>query len=189
MRFDTEFDRLMSDEGGVSSSKYDNANIDGSVHTIYGITKKHYPEDFERIFGEYKKGNDVTELVKDFYKRNFWNDWYEVIESDEVVHKLFSFGVNASAQKAIKILQLTLSYFYGKNISIDGVIGNKTVQACNSISYQAPVASCFGFFICVDMFLNQFMSSVKKKVWNLLLNSRRDNDKHNIIGWVHRYLK
>jgi len=188
-RYIREFSHLMNDEGGLSKSKSDNASFGDEVHTAFGVTKKYYPTEFKQILQAHNAGNIELRdsLLRDFYHSNFWSDYHDQIESDHIAHLLFSFGVNASVKKATEILQMTLNYFFHTGTKVDSGLGKNTVGDCNSIHYQKPIGSAYAFFICVELFLNQFNTKIKNSVWKMLLTTVRDNDQHNIVGWIKRY--
>lgn len=68
----------------------------------------------------------MTELVKKFYEDMFWNKMRlgEVV-SQKIANEMFVFGVNAGIPRAVKVAQEIVG------VSVDGVIGSKTVAALN----------------------------------------------------------
>lgn len=188
--FLAEFDALMYREGGLSSSVHDNANINGSIHTAFGVTKKYFPETFKRVVDAHNSGNIELRdaILKDFYCENFWHDEFDEMKSERIRYLAFNYSVNASIITSIKLLQSVLVYFYDMDVDIDGRMGRYTLNACNSIKYQPPLESAYSFFIGIDCFLNQFPKGTKKSIWKMLLNTPRDNDKFNILGWLKRYI-
>ena len=72
------------------------------------------------------KDEDLTKLVKDFYKKQFWDR----MRLDELVHQdvaneMFIFGVNAGCKAAVKAAQQVVG------VDDDGLIGKNTIKALN----------------------------------------------------------
>lgn len=109
--------------------------------------------------------NDLTKLVKDFYKKEFWDKIKgNEIKNQEVANILFIFAVNVGLKKSIKILQQFL------NLKIDGIFGNITLNALNSYN---P---------------NEFIIKFKYKELKFYENLVRimKNLKNYLKGWINR---
>lgn len=122
-RYDRFFPQLLINEGGFS----DNKNDPGGK-TIYGITNRYFPIDYEAVAKDYFAGNfaQAKDTAYIFYKRNFYNPLYDSIQDEQLAFRLFDFGVNVNKDKAIEILQQSLG------ITNDGIFGVETLNSCNS---------------------------------------------------------
>lgn len=110
--WDSAFDLLMLNEGGYVN----NPNDPGGA-TKYGISKKAYPDlDIENL---------TLEQAKKIYKSDYWDRCKCSFIPDALSIALFDFAVNSGTKTAIKYLQKSL------DVSVDGVIGNQTIGACN----------------------------------------------------------
>lgn len=189
--FEEQYEELYENEKGLSSSKFDNANIDGTVHTIWGVTKRYYPEEFQEILDAHNSGNIILRdyLIKKFYFENYWSNHYENIESKQLIYLLFNYSVMSGKINAGRLMQRTLKYFYHKKIKIDGKVGRNSVKAINNIKLEGRLEACFTFFIGFDCLLKQYLGTIRNTIWRLIILSERDNDKKNIVGWLYRYYK
>tara|TARA_R110001632_G_scaffold231792_3_gene371070 strand:- start:3732 stop:4295 length:564 start_codon:yes stop_codon:yes gene_type:complete len=71
----------------------------------------------------------LNKLCQEFYKNNFWDRAkLDKIYSLKKCQEIFIFGVNAGMSTAIRKAQKIL------NVSIDGIIGNVTLNALNSFN-------------------------------------------------------
>lgn len=71
--------------------------------------------------------SDLNEEVKKFYKKEFWDKLkLDLVKSEHKQLELLCFAINVNVKPAIKVLQETLG------ITIDGVIGNQTINALNA---------------------------------------------------------
>ena len=71
--------------------------------------------------------NELNELVIKFYKKEFWDKMrLDEVISQNTAEELFVFGVNAGIPSAVKAAQKVVG------VSVDGVIGSKTISALNS---------------------------------------------------------
>lgn len=65
--------------------------------------------------------------VMQFYKSNFWDKMkLDYVNSQKIAEELFCFAVNADIKPAVKLAQRLLG------ITVDGIIGNKTLKALNN---------------------------------------------------------
>ena len=124
-------DKLLKDEG-----EYSNNPKDSGGETIYGVTKKNYPEDFEEIYSAYKvdKTKAVT-LAKQFYLREFYNPLYDKLK-DRLAEKIFSLSVNMGKKKVVEFLQEVLNAEFGKSIEVDGKFGKDTLEKCLTVYHE-----------------------------------------------------
>jgi len=128
--FDNAFNQLILNEGG-----YSNDPVDPGGKTIYGVTSRDYPKEFDDIYYLFTHGQKQLALMrtKSFYKRTFWNPLYEDIPDSSLAFKIFDLSVNRGVKTAVKLLQQTLFFDFGQNLTIDGVFGRGTLEALKSI--------------------------------------------------------
>lgn len=70
----------------------------------------------------------LTDLVKEFYKENFWDKLrLDELKSDRVADLIFKFAVNVGIKRAVRYAQMIA------NVRLDGIIGNNTINALNSL--------------------------------------------------------
>lgn len=131
--FDNSFEQLILNEGG-----YSNDPVDKGGKTIYGITIRDYPVDFEKVYFLYTNGQKNLALLtaKNFYKREFWDKLYKEIPDSSLSFKIFDLSVNRGKRTAIKLLQRVIYYDFGKTIALDGQFGKITLGAIQSIVNQ-----------------------------------------------------
>ena len=140
--FDVPFQGTMAKEGFYS----DHPNDSGG-ETIFGIARKFHPTwsgwsivDFNKQQGtleSLKTDAEFKVLVKDFYKRLFWDTMYlDNVNDQKIAEKLFDIGVISGKKIAVLFLQVTLKTLNRQgrdwaDIRIDGVIGPATVSSLN----------------------------------------------------------
>ena len=122
-RFEKIFDYLLKVEGGYSNNKYD-----AGGETKYGIT-----EEDARDFG-YK--GDMQDLTKDFAKSIYLKKYYLGNKLDKVINNkvalsVCDWAVN-SGKNGIKNAQIAINQLTNANLDVDGIIGNKTLEALNA---------------------------------------------------------
>jgi len=122
-RFEKIFDYLLKVEGGYSNDKYDKGG-----KTKYGII-----EEEARKFG-YK--GDMQDLTKDFAKNIYLKKYYLGNNLDKVINNkvalsVCDWAVN-SGKNGIKNAQIAINQITNANLDVDGIIGNKTLEALNA---------------------------------------------------------
>jgi lysozyme family protein len=97
---------------------------------IAGVNSAAWPKDFATINA---LGQDYRPAaVAQFYREEFWNQWLEQIESDEVAKRVFDAGVNMGSGTATTILQKAiLQCDPDAAFDIDGVFGPHTLMRVN----------------------------------------------------------
>lgn len=123
-RFGKIFDYLIKVEGGYSNDKHDKGG-----KTKYGIT-----EEDARDFG-YK--GDMQDLTKDFAKNIYLKKYYlgnklDKVANDKVALSVCDWAVN-SGKNGIKNAQVAINQLTNANLDVDGIIGNKTLEALNAV--------------------------------------------------------
>lgn len=122
--FNKAVDIVLAHEGG-----YVNNVNDPGGETKYGISKRSYPnEDIKNL---------TLTRAKEIYFADFWKPYkYDQIVSDNVATKIFDTAVNTGAKRAFRFAQQAVNTL-GKNIGVDGIFGNGTLAAINSVSPDA----------------------------------------------------
>ena len=73
--------------------------------------------------------SDLNTKVEEFIKKEFWDKMkLDLVTSEHKQLELLCFAYNVGIKPTIKVLQETL------NITIDGIIGNQTINALNSFN-------------------------------------------------------
>jgi lysozyme family protein len=130
MSFETAYDKMIIDEGGYILHTIPG---DAGGTTYAGIARNKNPQWEGWTFIDNKE-TPPTELVREFYKVNFWDR----IKGDElnpaIAQSIFNFGVNAGVSVAVKLAQIVAK------TAPDGVIGAKTISALNGMSEEMFVA-------------------------------------------------
>ena len=122
-RFEKIFDYLLKVEGGYSDDKHDKGG-----KTKYGIT-----EEEARDFG-YK--GDMQDLTIDFAKNIYLKKYYlgnklDKVVNDKVALSICDWAVN-SGRNGTKNAQIAINQLTNANLDVDGIIGNKTLEALNA---------------------------------------------------------
>jgi len=123
-RFEKIFDYLLKVEGGYSDDKHDKGG-----KTKYGII-----EEEAREFG-YK--GDMQDLTMDFAKNIYLKKYYlgnklDKVANDKVALSICDWAVN-SGKNGIKNAQIAINQLTNVNLDADGIIGNKTLEALNTV--------------------------------------------------------
>jgi putative secretion activating protein len=126
-RFEKFLNYIFEVEGG-----YTNDENDRGGKTTWGIT-----EEEAREFGY---AGDMRNLTKDFAKNIYLKKYYlgnklDKILNDKVALSIFDWAVN-SGRRGIKKAQIVANKF-GASLIVDGIIGNKTLEAINAIDPEA----------------------------------------------------
>ena len=107
----------------------------------------------------------LKEQVYKFYKAKFWDVMkLDYIKDDIKANEMFIFGVNAGQANAIKAAQKLVG------VSIDGIIGEKTIKAINAYDTLA-------FDLGYDRLEIAYYQSLIEKNPSLAINER---------GWIRR---
>jgi len=150
---------------------YTNNPADPGGKTILGITKRDYPEDYERVIVHYRDGDldgARSEAAK-FYKKNFWYKNYDSLD-DPLADTLFLISVNMGAGTVHKQLQKVLNYYFSYQLEIDGIFGSKTLFACVAEN-QRSVRSALIY-------------ELSKRYYKLTVENPENN--RFLLGWLNR---
>nr|DAY36984.1 MAG TPA: Lysozyme [Bacteriophage sp.] len=159
-RFGKFLDYIFEVEGGYTNDKNDRGGA-----TNFGII-----EEEARKFGytgdmrNFKKSDAEKIYEKVYYRGNH----IDKITDDRVALSIFDWAVN-SGGKGIKKAQIVANKF-GANLVIDGIIGNKTLEAINSINPEP--------------FLKEYHEMQRTFYKNL---AAKDNSQEGFLkGWLNR---
>ena len=159
-RFNKFLDYIFEVEGGFTDDENDRGG-----KTTWGIT-----EEEAREFGY---TGDMRNLTKDFAKNIYLKKYYlgnklDKIIDDRVALSIFDWAVN-SGGRGIKKSQIVANKF-GANLVIDGIIGNKTLEAINAIDPK--------------MFLKEYHELQRAFYKNL---AAKDSTQEDFLkGWLNR---
>lgn len=164
-KFETIIPIILGNEGGYSNHKNDKGG-----ETNYGITKPFY-EDYKHCApGIAENIKDITkeDAVKlykghwDKFKIGYINDKRKAI-------LLYDYMINSNAYKVTKRLQDSLNT-RGYNLSIDGIMGPKTIEAVNDVDF--------------DNFANFLQNDRRRHLESLI---KKDSTQKTFInGWMNR---
>jgi len=122
-RFDKAYLFLRENEGWFSDDPDDIGGM-----TIFGIAVHYHPVTFWKVYRAIKKGDVLTArtLTKDFYRKKYWNKFYDEIIDAKLAIRLFDVGVNIGKRRAVKLLQKIVA------VQQDGIFGPLTLAGVNN---------------------------------------------------------
>jgi lysozyme family protein len=96
--------------------------------------------------------NLTEEHAKKIYFEEFWKaNKCDLIKDDAVAAKFFDMSVNMGLKQATKLLQRACNHFKIFGLTVDGKIGNKTLQAVNQTNPEQLLnvirKECQSFYI------------------------------------------
>ena len=113
--FEIAFELVIKKEGGYVNDPHDKGG-----ETKYGISKKAYPN------------LDIKNLTLQQAKQIYYKDYWLKSKADKMPARLalihFDTAVNTGVKNAGKLLQRALNK-QGFNLIVDGIVGNKTLDA------------------------------------------------------------
>ncbi|ESU28396.1 hypothetical protein FLJC2902T_17540 [Flavobacterium limnosediminis JC2902] len=131
---------LLEAEGGYQSMSNDSGNYNSLgqlVGTNFGIAAKTYEVWIKRPPSVTDMKNMLKNTALDIYKFWYWNKLKaDSINSQSVANIIVDHAVNAGPQSAGIMIQRILNQKFHKNLAQDGIIGNITIQAINSVNSQ-----------------------------------------------------
>jgi lysozyme family protein len=163
--FAPAFEKMLHDEGGMQLT---NIPGDRGGMTYAGIARNANPDWAGWQFIDRKDFGGATQLVREFYKVNFWDR----IRGDELTNQaiaetIFNFAVNTGVGVASKLAQLIVG------VTPDGAIGAKTIERLN---------------ICTaEKFLPAYALAKIQRYVDICMKNR-DQSKF-LLGWVRRSLE
>ena len=110
--------------------KYADVKDTNGAGAISGINAASFPAQYKAIksIPQAQRGS----AVENFYLYNFWNGFFEQINSDEVAMRVFDMAFNTTSRKAWRLLQGAVNALHGAQIEEDGVPGPVTIAAVNN---------------------------------------------------------
>lgn len=131
---------LLQVEGGYQAHPEDNGNYNTEGHLVgtnYGISAPVY----ENWIGRLPTVADMKAITKaiafQIYKANYWDACKgDYFKNQSVANLVIDHAVNAGVASAGRLVQRVLNNEFGYNLAVDGVIGNATINAINSIIDQ-----------------------------------------------------
>ena len=101
-----------------------------NAQAISGINSYFYPVDFARIAAV--PAEQRPPLVQSFYKFEFWNAWFDRLNSDEVAKRVLDASVNMGKGTGVKLLQRAINSSVNPDaprLDVDGKWGPGTVSS------------------------------------------------------------
>lgn len=168
--FEKAFNITIKNEGGFSNDKDDPGGA-----TQYGIT--------EKTLREYDPSLNIRQIslntAKHIYKTNYWIKAHcdEISNLNSTLALLiFDSSVNIGVNTASKLLQKTINTLYYDKLTVDGLIGPKTLSALK---------------FCLDLSAKNLID-VYTTLWKshyITLISNNSKLKKFINGWLNRVRK
>ena len=163
-KFSPAFDSMILSEGGYFLTEVTN---DLGGQTYAGISRRYWPNWPGWMYID-RKETPPTQLVRDFYKENFW----DVVKGDELndqymAESIFSFAVNTGIKVAIKLAQIVVG------VAPDGEMGTKTIYALNTISPH--------------IFMPSYTVAKIARYRDIVMKDRSQSK--FLLGWINRTLK
>lgn len=162
-RFQKIFDYLLKVEGGYSDDKYDSGG-----KTKYGIIEVE-----ARKYGYKGHMRDMPiEIARDIYDKKYYHgNRLNEVTDDRIALSVCDWIVNSGNWGAKKAQQALNELGY--NLVIDGKIGNKTIEALNTVD--------------VEKFLEKYHSLQRKFYHSIVAN--KSNQKVFLKGWLNRVVR
>lgn len=114
-RLEQSLIKLLKNEGG-----YVDDPVDRGGKTKYGISQKSYPNLVIR--------NLTKEDAYEIYKRDYWHEYYNLIDNKDVAFLIFDMGVNMGVRSAVKVLQTCINEVNHVDLVVDGYFGENTLR-------------------------------------------------------------
>jgi lysozyme family protein len=162
--FAPAFEKMLHDEGGMQLT---NIPGDRGGMTYAGIARNANPDWAGWAFIDQKDFGGATQLVREFYKVNFWDRIRgDNLTNQAIAETILNFAVNTGVGVAAKLAQLIVG------VTPDGAIGAKTVERLN---------------ICTaEKFLPAY-ALAKISRYAQICNKDRSQSKF-LLGWINRTL-
>jgi lysozyme family protein len=116
---------------------------DPDAQALSGINSAAWPQEFAFI-ASLPQDQRAT-AVQAFYFKNYWNQWYAQLVSNEVAKRVFDTAVNINEKKAVKLLQNAINGIVGNGssytVATDGAWGPQTLTAANGASDSQLVSA------------------------------------------------
>lgn len=159
---------------------YANVTGDKGGETYRGIARNCHPKwEGWKIIDEHTplkrnqeiKSSKLDALIMDFYLKKFYNPCkLDEIDSLLLSGHIICHAVNAGIRPAIKLLQKTINKVYKSEISVDGKIGNKTLEYCNNSK--------------TDELIRQYI--VERNAFYTKIAKEKPSQRKFLKGWLNR---
>jgi lysozyme family protein len=167
--FDIAFNRVIDNEGG-----YVNNPDDRGGETNFGISKKAYPH------------LDIKEITEAQAEKIYFADYWlknqcNRIENESLAIKLFDMSVNLGVKQAALLLQRAAKATDNLPLLEDGIIGEKTLFAVNSLTNDIENKVVFDRN-------NGLLCAFKAECASFYRNlaSKDESQKRFLDGWLKR---
>ena len=175
--FDELFEGVIKHEG-----YYANVTGDKGGETYMGVARnlhpnwegRHIVDGYKLTFGELKRNTkidvpELTTMVEKFYKHTFY-DKYKIgsINSGSLQEIIFDWCVNSGYWGSCGV-QKVLNRYFNRDLKLDGIIGNNTVNAINSIQPELL-----------------FVAIKDARIYYYHLISKRSQNHKFLKGWLKR---
>lgn len=164
--FDFAFEKAMMNEGGFLLHKNEG---DRGGWTFAGIAENFWPnwKGWDLVKSGHTNDPTLTQLVKDFYRENFWKPMrLDEIRDRLVCYNLFDFGINTGHRKAVQYAQKVVGALE------DGIIGPKTISLINEMPSE-------------EFVLKYALAKIGRYV--AITDSNRSQERF-LRGWIKRTL-
>jgi lysozyme family protein len=162
--FEISVNKTLAWEGGYVHDLFDPGG-----ETRFGISKRFHPNlDIAAL---------TVERAKEIYRAEYWNPLYDGISSQEVADELFDFGVNIGRPLAVRIFQEAIRYLSVGPVVIDGVFGQKTLEAANALEPK--------------LLLREFRARQAYYYADLVIrqpDASEPDKKRFLLGWLRRVM-
>lgn len=162
---------LQKIEGGYQNFVADKGNYNSlgqRVGTNFGISARFY----EDIIHRPPTVADIKAITKEraeqIYKTNFWDSVQgDNMSNQSIANIITDHAVNSGVGTIGKMVQRILVNDFGKSLSIDGNVGQKTITAINSVNQpvlfdKIKVARANYYNGLGGEFLNSWLTRLKK---------------------------
>lgn len=143
--------KISEQETGRFEGLYANNPSDRGGETYAGIARKFWPnwlgwKKIDAIKSKYgktasiinqyaKKDAELSEMISQFYKGNFWDSLkLDAVTDQQLANTVYDFGVNSGTDRAAKTLQNAANDTGLVSVVVDGKVGAKTIAAINALS-------------------------------------------------------
>lgn len=142
---------VSEEQTGRFEGLYANNPDDKGKETYAGVARKHWPkwegwriiDQIKTSYGtsasvinrQAKANHNLSRMISDFYKQNFWDTLrLDLFQDQQLADSVYDFGVNSGTNRAAKYLQKAINAYHKPKISEDGQIGPTTLNALHTIN-------------------------------------------------------
>jgi lysozyme family protein len=191
--FDKALKKTLDLEGAYSNDRNDTGG-----ETVYGVSRNNFPswegwkvvDHLKRLYGantsEFKAAlrndADLSEHVRNWYKREFWNPFeLDNITDFSLAFEIFDQSVNLGCRQTTLLIQracnaLNYRNTFGADLSIDGIVGPNTRRRLQEVGNDTRYTECLRRALD-GLQVNHYISL------GLNTNGRSDYRKY-VRGWL-----